>query len=128
MNKLVFDSSAILAVYYNERGKNKVRSMLDKSEPFISTVNLCEVLTKLLDDWLDAGQVWESFNALEIEVIDFDPSLAIKTAELRNTTKHLGLSLGGRACLALAIEINAAAVTSDRSWSKLDLCSIEVIR
>jgi ribonuclease VapC len=102
MNSLVFDSSAILAIYYNEPGKKKVRSLLDSSEPLISSVNLCEVFTKLLEDGLHGDAIVESFNALEIEVVDFNVDHALKAAELRSVTRHLGLSLGDRACIALA--------------------------
>jgi PIN domain nuclease of toxin-antitoxin system len=47
---------------------------------------------------------------------------------LRPVTKHLGLSLGDRGCLALAILKNATAVTADKSWANLNCCKIEVIR
>ncbi len=126
--KRVFDASAILAVFYNEPGKKHVRLLLDKSEPLISAVNLCEVFSKLLEDGLDSEQIWESFFALEIEVVDFEAELALKAAQMRPLTKHLGLSLGDSACLALAIHQNATAVTADKSWAKLDLCKIELIR
>lgn len=128
MIKRVFDASAILAVYYGEPGKKKVRSLLDTSQPLMSAANLCEVLTKLLEDGLEAESVWDTFQALEIEIADFDAVSALKAAELRPVTKHLGLSLGDRACLALAIQENAVAVTSDKSWGKLDVCEIEIIR
>ncbi len=128
MIKRVFDASAILAVYYDEPGKKKVRSLLEKSEPLMSAANLCEVLTKLFEDGLDPASVWDTFQALEIDIVDFDSASALKAAELRPATKHLGLSLGDRACLALAIQENAVAVTSDKSWAKLDICNIEVIR
>ena len=61
-------------------------------------------------------------------MIEFDIFQSEKTAELRPITKHLGLSLGDRACLALAIQENAVAVTSDRTWTMLDICQIESIR
>lgn len=128
MIKRVFDASAILVVYYDEPGKKKVRSLLEKSQPLMSAANLCEVLTKLLEDGLDAESVWDTFQALEIEITDFDAAFALKAAELRPVTKHLGLSLGDRACLALAIQENAVAVTSDKSWGKLNVCEIELIR
>jgi ribonuclease VapC len=127
MNSLVFDSSAILAIYYNEPGKKKVRSLLDSSEPLISSVNLCEVFTKLLEDGLHGDAIVESFNALEIEVVDFNVDHALKAAELRSVTRHLGLSLGDRACIALAIHEKTAAVTADKSWAELSVCKIEVI-
>ncbi len=50
-------------------------------------------------------------------------------ANLRPLTKSRGLSLGDRACLALAMSTGATAVTADRSWADLGLAvSIEVIR
>lgn len=126
--KRVFDATAILAVFYNEPGKKQVRLLLDKSEPLILSVNLCEVFSKLLEDGLDSEQIWESFFALEIEVVDFDAELALKAAQMRPLTKRLGLSLGDRACIALAIRHGAVAVTADKNWSKLDLCKVELIR
>lgn len=128
MSKLVFDSSAILAIYYNEPGKKKTQSLLEEADPIISSVNLCEVFTKLLEDGLKADQISESFHALEIKVIDFDARDAVKAAELRGVTKRLGLSLGDRACIALAIENKTTAVTADRKWKKVKECSIELIR
>jgi ribonuclease VapC len=128
MSKLVFDSSAILAIYYNESGKKKTQALLEEADPIISSVNLCEVFTKLLEDGLKAEKITESFHALEIKVVDFDARDAVKAAELRGTTKGLGLSLGDRACIALAIENKTAAVTADRIWKKVKECSIELIR
>ena len=128
MNKGVFDASAILAVFYNEPGKDKVRSLLNEFQPLISAVNLCEVFTKLAGDALNPQEIWESFTALQIDVVDFDAQQSLKAAELRPLTKYLGLSLGDRACLALAIIHDALAITGDRNWSKLDICKIEVIR
>jgi PIN domain nuclease of toxin-antitoxin system len=41
----------------------------------------------------------------------------------------LGLSLGDRACLALALELNAPVYTADRAWKNLNLgIRIHVIR
>ena len=52
----------------------------------------------------------------------------MRAAELKTKTKHLGLSLGDRSCIALAIQENAVAVTADKNWAQLDVCAIEVIR
>lgn len=128
MNSIVFDSSAILAIYYNEPGKKKVRFLLDRSKPLISAVNLSEVFAKLLEDGIEAERISESFNALEIEVRDFDVIHAMMAAELRSATKHIRLSLGDRACLALAMNESATAVTADKSWAKLSVCQVDVIR
>lgn len=128
MNNLVFDASAILAVYYDEPGKQKVKELLDASDPIISSVNLCEVFTKLSEQGLDGSRITESFQALEIRVENFGSADALTTAELRASTKRLGLSLGDRACVALAMRLNAAAVTADRKWQKITACEIELIR
>lgn len=128
MSKAVFDSSAILALFYNETGKPKVRSLLDEHDPLISAANYCEILSKLIGDGLEIGVAAEMFAGLEIDIFDFSTQHAIQAAELRPITRHLGLSLGDRACLALALQENATAVTADRAWAKLDVCRIEVIR
>jgi len=52
----------------------------------------------------------------------------LKATELRPLTKHLGLSLGDRCCLALAILENLPAVTADKNWAGLNVCKIEIIR
>ena len=44
-------------------------------------------------------------------------SQAQRSAELRLATRTAGLSLGDRACLALAAELGAPALTADRSWT-----------
>ena len=54
---------------------------------------------------------------------------ALLTAELIPQTRQHGLSLGDRACLALAIQRKATALTTDRAWKNLNLgIEIEVIR
>ena len=46
---------------------------------------------------------------------------AEEAANLRLATKAAGLSLGGRACLALARQLDLPAVTADRTWEGLEL-------
>jgi PIN domain nuclease of toxin-antitoxin system len=122
----VLDSSAILAVVNLEKGAEKVEPLL--SDAIVSSVNAAEVLTKLVEKGISLEDALEDFLKLGLEVIKFDAKQAAKVAELRPLTKHLGLSLGDRACLALAILENAKAVTADKNWASLTLCKIEVIR
>lgn len=42
------------------------------------------------------------------------------TGLLRPMTRQVGLSLGNRACLALAKSRQAIALTADRAWTELD--------
>ena len=128
MSRAVFDASAILAVYHNEPGKKQVLQYMDQYEPFISSVNLAEVYSKLSQDGLSEDEFVESFEGLEITVVDFDKPQAVEVSKLYHPTRSLGLSLGDRACLALAVLKDATAVTADRSWSKVAVCKIKVIR
>ena len=68
------------------------------------------------------------FGNLGLEIVDLDREQALKAAELRASTKYLGLSLGDRYCLALAVLRKAVAVTADRSRKDLKVCRIEVVR
>lgn len=51
------------------------------------------------------------------------------TSVLRAVTRRYGLSLGDRACLALAMREQSRVLTADRAWLKLHLgVDIAVIR
>ncbi len=126
MSKKVLDSSAILAVIFQEKGAEIVEPLLDKSK--ISSVNVAEVLTKLAEKNLLSQPTLEDFQKLGLEIIEFDFEQAAKVAELRPLTKHLGLSLGDRCCLALAILHDTTAVTADKDWQTLTFCPVEIIR
>lgn len=126
MSKWVLDSSAVLAVMLSEAGSDKV---IDRfSNASMSTVNLAEVLTKLAERDNVTKQDILDFENLGIDIVEFDTDQALKAAELLPSTKNLGLSLGDRCCLALAIRLNASAVTADRQWKKIKFCKVEVIR
>jgi ribonuclease VapC len=58
-------------------------------------------------------------DALTIVALDADDGPAI--ARLRQPTRHLGLSLADRACLALAQRLELPVLTTDRAWEQLDL-------
>ena len=126
MNKYVLDSSAVLAVINLERGQEAVEAKFFESS--ISSVNVAEILTKLSEKNVDLLGALDYFLKSGITVIDYTSEQARITASLRPLTKHLGLSLGDRACLALAIQKSATAITADRTWTQLDVCPIESIR
>ena len=51
------------------------------------------------------------------------------STRLRSVTRHAGLSLGDRACLALGDRLGCPVVTADRVWASLDVgVAIVVIR
>lgn len=122
----VLDASAILTVLQNEKGQENVTPILETS--IVSRINVTEVLTKLVEKGLSLEEAAEVFDSLDLQIIEFDKEQSLKVAELRPLTKHLGLSLGDRCCLSLAIIKNLPAVTADKNWASLNFCQIKVIR
>ena len=123
----VLDSSAVLAVVLDEPGANVVKTGAKGAA--ISAVNLAEVVSKLCDQLFSKEQIGLIVGGLDLEVAPFEESQAIAAGHLRVATRHLGLSLGDRACLALAIQEKATVLTADRAWSELDLgIEIKIIR
>jgi ribonuclease VapC len=112
----VMDSSALLALTRGEPGFDTVQELLHREECAISSVNMAEVGTKLIDYGLPAQELLRIVNQFQIDVIDFNTEQAIVSAQLRPLTRAAGLSLGDRACLALAKLMDGIAVTTDQAW------------
>lgn len=109
---VVLDASALLAVLLGETGADFVVNMLRGSQ--LSTVNLSESLGRAVDRGHAALDVEAIVRSYEIVVVPFSSLQARQAAELRPASKHLGLSLGDRACLALALERGLPILTGDR--------------
>ena len=91
----------------------------------ICSVNLTEIVTRLLDRSSGPPDI-SRLAKLPFSVADFDRDLALQAGLLRAATRHKGLSLGDRACLALAMREKLPVMTGDRAWSDLDL-PVEVV-
>lgn len=120
----VLDSSSVLAVLFDEPGGEAVSDLFNGG--LLSAVNLAEVLTKLKQGCWETDFVWDRVLNMGIEVCPYGAEQARLTAELIHQTRPFGLSLGDRACLALAIQRKATVYTTDRVWKQLDL-GIEVV-
>jgi ribonuclease VapC len=95
----------------------------------MSTVNLSEVLAKLADLGMKTSPNTDRLLALLDRIEPLTEVQARACAALRSSTRHLGLSLGDRACLALALEIGAEVYTADRAWAQVNVgCPIHLIR
>jgi ribonuclease VapC len=110
----VLDSSAVLAVILEEPGAGSVEAVLPGAK--VSAVNLGEVTAKLRDLGMPEATVETVLDGLQIDVRVHDWDAAIASGFLRPATRGAGLSLGDRACLALAAALGLPAMTADRSW------------
>ena len=127
MSDIVLDASALMAVLREEPGAAAVEAMLDHAA--ISAVNLSEVQAKLVEQGTAAELAWSSLVDLDLEVVDFDVPQARIAGDLRRLTRARGLSLGDRACLALAQALGLPAMTADRAWAGLEIgIEIRVVR
>jgi len=115
----VFDSSALLAVVFRERGAEAAARALNGA--MISAVNAAEVVSRLVDSGTGAAAARAVLLAFGLTIRPFDAALAIDAGLLRAATRALGLSLGDRACMALARRERARVITADRSWAALDI-------
>ncbi len=116
---IVLDASALLAFLFRETGHEKVAAHLANS--LLSTVNLSEVLGRFARDGHDPLPVLAKIDRSPIGIVAFSSEHAARAAALIPQTSHLGLSMGDRACLALALSQGLPALTADRVWSKLDV-------
>ncbi len=126
---VVFDSSALLAVVFGEPGAARVIEALN--EGVLSAVNASEVVARLVERGASEEDARAWLRAFGLPIRPFDEGLAIAAGLLRRTTRKQGLSLGDRACLALAMREQALVLTADRSWATLELdveVQVELIR
>jgi len=133
VSKIVFDASAVLAMILKEPGGDRVEAVLDAAnqrtdtEIAISSVNWCEVLTRLQRS--PASLTPEELAGIlnGVEVVPFERHCAEKAAQLNLLAPSI--SLGDRACLALASVRKAAAWTTDKAWNRVKVgVSIELLR
>ncbi len=123
---IVLDASALLALLQDERGAERVERALP--EACMSTVNLSEVLGRIARHG-DPFPVAEHLERSPIEFVAFSTVHALLAAALVPAVSRAGLSLGDRACLALALDRQAPVLTADRAWDGLDVrLDIELIR
>jgi len=128
VSKIVLDASALLAVLYGEPGTDQLSPQL-LSAATSSTVNLAEVQSRLVSQGIDPGDAWEATLSPIREATVFTSEHAKIAGNLVAQTSPLGLSLGDRACLALAIALRVPVYTADRAWKNLKLgIRIHVVR
>ena len=124
---VVLNSSALLALVHREAGAQRVKAALPAA--VLGSVNLAEVVTKLVERGMPPDDIADLLQDLDLDLHPFDEALAFETGVLRASTRGRGLSLGDRACLALARRLGASVLTADRAWQGLNLgVPVEMLR
>jgi ribonuclease VapC len=126
----VLDASALLAYLHEEDGAAEVADAIARSAS-ISAANWAETLSKVAEAGVDPGQLatdLEEQGLLHglLEVLPLTAEDALVIGELRPRTRGLGLSLGDRACLALALRLRLPVLTADQDWTELRDFEVDV--
>ncbi len=121
---IVLDVSALLAYLFKETGHEIVAKYIE--EACLSTVNLSEVIGRLIRDGIDPIPLIQQIERTSIGIIPFTQTRALYAANFIPQTQRYGLSLGDRTCLGLAKEKQLPVLTADTVWSKL--IDVEVIQ
>ena len=114
----VLDASALLALLHSEPGAEIVEEAVEGAA--ISTVNWAEVYQRWLARGVDVTDLRADLEAIGIQIVPFIVEDAEQAAELWSLIRQHGLSLGHRACLALARRLGLPALTADRAWLDVD--------
>lgn len=123
----VIDAAALLALLLDEPGGELVTAILRGG--VMSAVNVSECFVRAVDRGAQASSVSLIVESFEMEIVPFDLTEARRAAEIRPLTRHVGASLGDRACLALAQSRQLPLYTGDRRLAELDLgIDIRLIR
>jgi PIN domain nuclease of toxin-antitoxin system len=92
----------------------------------MSSINVSEVASILLDSEMTVEQVSRAMEPFIDSIIAFDFEYSILCAALKKSTKHLGLSLGDRACISLGIKLGLVIYTADKIWVELKLENADI--
>jgi ribonuclease VapC len=124
----VLDASALLAVLQREAGAEVVLPLIEGA--LMSSVNWSEVVQKAAARGVAVGRrMRRDVEAIGVRIVPFAPDDAEAAAGIWSAAPRAGLSLGDRACLALARDRGAVALTTDRAWATLPLnVPVRVVR
>ena len=130
MNSQVVDTSALLALINGEPGAATVEEAMDGPDALaLCSVNLAELASKLAEAGMSPHAIRDLIGSLHLDIYEFVVEDALTTGLLRPLTRPLGLSLGDRACLALARRLRLPVLTTDRAWASVAAgVTIQVIR
>ncbi|MSQ40077.1 MAG: PIN domain-containing protein [Dehalococcoidia bacterium] len=127
VTEVVLDASALLVALHGEPGGSLVEPRIDRAA--ISSINWAEVLQRHVARGIAIGGLRADLEALGLTIVPFSAEDAEAVARLWPNSRSLGLSLGDRACLGLALRLGLPALTADRVWAGLQVgVEVQVVR
>lgn len=117
--RVVLDASALLAYLFEEPGADIVAGVLEQGRALVSSVNYSEVIGKLSDLSMSGETIRMTMDSLDLELMPFDEPQAMLAGLLRKPCRAYGLSLGDRACFALAMVERCSVMTADKVWQEV---------
>jgi PIN domain nuclease of toxin-antitoxin system len=118
VNRVVLDASALICLLNDEPGADRVAKVMARC--VVGATNLAEVVSKLRERGLSQDDVREALGGFDLDVRPLTAAQAFVVGDLRPATRPLGLSLGDRACLALAAELGADLYTTDAALARTE--------
>jgi ribonuclease VapC len=129
----VLDSSAILALLWDEPGADRVQAIVEVAQRAatpcpMTAVNWGEVLYKIgqrAGSWAVPLAI-EKLDGMPIALVDADRDLTVRAAMLKASR---GMGLADAYCAALAIALDAPVLTCDSDFDDLERDGLlEVLR
>ncbi len=125
-NKIILDSSALLALIQEEPGAEIIKPLLKFS--VMSTVNVTETLSILHRTNIPPEEGVVLVSDIITTIVPFDLEQSKSCADLHPLVKTKGLSLADRACIALGIKLQIPIYTADKIWLELkDILTTSII-
>ena len=125
MSGPAIDASVLLAIILKEPGWPAFEHRVQ--DGLVSAVNIGEVMARLSALGAPETRLTDLLTEAQLAVVPHDMEQAFDAGRLRAITRHAGLSLGDRACLALARVKGVPVLTADRAWAGLaDVMGVEV--
>lgn len=122
MTRAVIDSSVITAILKSEQIDDQAYAIVDGG--IMSAVNVADVYGNLRKLPGPVANAVSEIDRLLKTLSRVEPFTAIQARTaglLKEPTRHAGLSLGDRACFALAMTIGAEIYTVDTIWANVQL-------
>ncbi len=119
--RFVLDTSALLALLFEEPGRDVVQAAIAGGDTAMSAVNFAEVVGKLSRLGDGGARASGVIRSLGMEIVDFDHAQAAQVGKLEPVLHRRNVSLADRACLVLARTRGWPVLTADHPWASLDI-------